>query len=376
MDIVKYDVQALSCKTGHETSYNSKMTPESERFLEYNCKKTYADGTTIYKPFSYFLQSASSYTNIPGLLSTNICGTDCEDMVPQGICDMDGFVLISAYCYKKEHPAVLYVMKDKTLVATIVLPFSKNMHAGGVTYDGEFVWLANGIVDYGNSDKAKASQRSEAAENADKIYYLKKSQVISAITESTKNDSYSVSLPSSCKNQYVSVGFDPAFCSYFEGYLWCGKFSSTDVEYMDIFKINHKASSSAGILTKIGDMQVPRATQGLAFYRHAGQVYLMISSSYDRNPAVNTKTGAHSLITYKPTDYDSWVKSSSTNKDFHKGNRLNDISIPYMSENLDMKSSAVFIIFESAAKAYSKDIKLVNKCDKFCQLSFYKICVE
>ena len=177
--------------------------------------------------------------------------------------------------------------------------------------------------------------------------------------------------------QYVSLQYDPAFCTYFEGYLWCGKFSSTGTDMMYIYKINYGATSNSGLLTNVGDMQVPRATQGLAFYRYSGNVYLMISSSYKRNPDdKESKYGAHSIITYKPTDYDYWIGKSTDAKDFHKGNRINDITIPYMSENLDMRNSSVFVIFESAAREYKSDIDLKNKCDKFCELSFYKICVE
>ena len=104
----------------------------------------------------------------------------------------------------------------------------------------------------------------------------------------------------------------------------------------------------------------------------------MISSSYKRNPDdKESKYGAHSIITYKPTDDDDyWIGKSTDAKDFHKGNRINDITIPYMSENLDMRNSSVFVIFESAAREYKSDIDLKNKCDKFCELSFYKICVE
>lgn len=368
LDIVRYDVQALSYKTGHRTSYSQNMDSASKRFLEYNCTKTYANGKTVIRPFSYYLQTKSSYTNIPGLLSTNVCGSDCEDMVPQGICNMGEYVLISAYCHEKEHPPVLYVMKDKSLVATIVLPYSRRMHAGGVTFDGKYVWIANGQTDYGKSKRYDYSKR---------VYYLLKEQIIAAINESIANNAYSVQLQPSYGNQYVSLQYDPAFCTYYDGYLWCGKFNSTDTDMMYIYEINHNATSNSGLLTNVGDMQVPRATQGLTFCGYSGDVYLMITSSYTGTSDDDTsKNGTHCIITYKPTDYDYWIDKDTDEKDFHKGSRINDITIPYMPEKLNKRNSTLFDIFESEESEHKSNIALKNECDKFCELSFYKICVE
>ena len=132
-------------------------------------------------------------------------------------------------------------------------------------------------------------------------------------------------------------------------------------------------SNNRPTLTKVGDLEAPRATQGMAFYRFSGKTYLIFSTSYGRNE--DRKNFTNKLIVYKPTDYDS-LNSKTGYKDYHKGARLKDITIPYMSENLCMKGMLMYIIFESGAEKYRNDVPTKAICDKYCELDFYKVAIE
>ncbi len=105
----------------------------------------------------------------------------------------------------------------------------------------------------------------------------------------------------------------------------------------------------------------------------------MFNTLYGRNE--DRKNFTNKLIVYKPTDYDS-LNNKTGYKDYHKGARLKDITIPYMSENLCMKGMLMYIIFESGAKEYSgnkynsDNVDSDIVCDKYCELDFYKVAIE
>lgn len=83
------------------------------------------------------------------------------------------------------------------------------------------------------------------------------------------------------------------------------------------------------------------------------------------------------MIIYKPTDYDTENNKGGTNRDFHKGNKISSIIIPKMSEEISMRGSSMFIIFESMALQYQNmGINWESMTDKYFELDFYKICVE
>ena len=118
---------------GNATSASNNTLLED--YWNYDCVKTYADGTTRTDKFTHYFKSVISHNSIPGLKNTNVAGKNCADMVPQGICQMENYTIISAYCCEEEHKSVLYALKDGILVATIVLPYYKGMHVGGLAYD-------------------------------------------------------------------------------------------------------------------------------------------------------------------------------------------------------------------------------------------------
>jgi len=61
-------------------------------------------------------------------------------MVPQGICTMGNYVLITAYDSSAQHKSVIYVLDNNNVLKATLVYCNKN-HLGGVTYDGTYIWI-------------------------------------------------------------------------------------------------------------------------------------------------------------------------------------------------------------------------------------------
>lgn len=182
---------------GQETKIYDKHGTE---FLNFDTIKTYANGTTRKEKFKYYLKSANSYHDIPGLGNTNVLGVNCETMVPQGICMMDGLTLISAY-------------------------------------------------DAGNATPS----------NGDKyVYYYSKKQINGAVYY-CKTSGY-LSARIDIRSQKKLLDIDAAYCTYYEGRLWFGNFSSDGTSVIYAYNVSYD-SHNVPKLVKVGDLEAPRASQ-------------------------------------------------------------------------------------------------------------------
>ena len=136
------------------------------------------------------------------MLSTPVGGEVCDTMVPQGLEIVDGMILVTAYdgiegykgeltlhSYRKEYREklekeanhmphnsviVVYDQKTKERLTTIELPDMN--HVGGITSDGENVYIAKSIdeiISVISLDKIKRAvqlSKEEGIKTA-KIYY-------------------------------------------------------------------------------------------------------------------------------------------------------------------------------------------------------------
>lgn len=355
-------VKAASYKVSNSGSATSYYIRNTGGF-DFNCVKTYSSGKKVTNKFRYYLSGEDFSTlPIPGLYNTNVLGTNCKNMVPQGICQMGEYLIVSAYDSTGTLNSVLYAIdSNRKLVATIVLPYK--IHAGGVVYDGQSVWICNGKIDY----KYNPSNESTF------VYYITKQQLQTAILMCKGNKS--VLIQDIEKQRYDIVDFDAAYCTYYENILWFGYFNSEGTGKANAYKVSYNGSTPS--LKKIGDMEMPRATQGMTFYRYNKKIYLIISASYKRKPGTNFE---NRLIVYEPTDYDKLNNQGLSWRDYHKGNRTKDITIPYMSENVHISSSSMYLIFESGAYRYTNnedDCCPINaRLDSICKMDFKKIAVD
>ena len=179
--------------TGDKTSINAS---KDTAFLDYTCVKTYADGRVTKNKFRYYLTESGSINPIPGLINTNVMGTNCDTMVPQGICKMGSYTLITAYDSEKKCNSVIYALNSSgVLLATIVLP--SKIHVGGIIFDGKHVWICNGSTT--ESDKY--------------VYYYTKSQIEKAISYCYSGNYKSIRINEN--GQRINIGLEAAYCTYF-----------------------------------------------------------------------------------------------------------------------------------------------------------------
>lgn len=126
----------------YSDSQFKKILKESGFGEEYNLDKVVSD--------SYVM---------PGLKATRTLDQNgsiamCTSMVPQGVCVTEDYVLMSAYCGKKQHNSVIYVIDKTTHDFVKELVLKGTPHVGGITYDpkNNNIW----ICDFRDSEQEAA----------------------------------------------------------------------------------------------------------------------------------------------------------------------------------------------------------------------------
>ena len=66
-----------------------------------------------------------------------------ESQCPQGVCLTDEFVLITSYSVEDDCLGELMVFDRESGEYLITLGMDENSHLGGITFDGDNVWLCN-----------------------------------------------------------------------------------------------------------------------------------------------------------------------------------------------------------------------------------------
>ena len=269
---------------------------------------------------------------LPGLESTVIGDETCNDMIPQGICTTEKYILISAYCGEKEHTSVIYIMDKPTYayLSTIVLNYEEgsseaSKHVGGIAYDGENIWVARSTM--------KALSRFSA------------SQLDAAVA--SFNASYEVDF-----EETIDCGCTASFVTSFRNNLWVGVFSESDPEVSKIYElvINKDDSGKTTFVNGV-TMSLPLKANGVAFAEIDGEVCMAVNSSYGRNN--NSNTWLYSV------DFDNNSRTAYVPKE-----------LPPLAEEICVDGDKVYTLFESAATEYS-----TNPLDK-CGAIVDRVCVS
>ena len=194
---------------------------------------------------------------IPGLSYTRFDSGGCSDMVPQAVCYVKGYILISAYCSASSgnHSSVLYVLRSADCQYLCTLQLDITAHVGGMAYDpdSEYLWVCD------------SSQKRLVA------YYM--SYLWLYI-----HDACSVSSQMRLISTYAehAVDIDPSFCTYADGMIWVGKFDE------DHNSIVHGYLVTKDYLRRGAWMTGPKNGQGMAIYRSQGITYCTFATSYGR----------------------------------------------------------------------------------------------
>ena len=264
---------------------------------------------------------------IPGLSYTRFDSGGCSDMVPQAVCYVKGYVLISAYCAEDgEHNSVLYVLRSADYQYVCTLQLDITAHVGGMAYDpdSEYLWVCD------------SSQKRLVA------YYM--SYLWLYI-----HDACSVSSQMRLISTYAEHAVDiaPSFCTYADGMIWVGKFDE------DHNSIVHGYLVTKDYLRRGAWMTGPKNGQGMAIYRSQGITYCTFATSYGRR-------NDSKIYSYTIDDYT--IKVGSKEMGLHL---VKTITMPSMMEGIAVAGGITYAVFESAANKYrSSTLKSTNACDR------------
>lgn len=281
--------------------------------------------------------SQSKEFDIPDIQNTNVLGDVCNCMTPQGICVAGDYVLITAYCsvdYYKEnlitnineeenmarmisevhherHNSVMYVVSEKTKRHVTTLVFDDKSHVGGITFDGEYVWVAKG-----------GNRKVEAYRYED----LK--SLVRRYEESTFLG----------KPAYEFMGdATSSFIACYEDNIWVGTHNENSDERGVLVGYSLDNADNAGLNDSHQIIVIPPLANGAAFMEVDGVVYLAVTTSYGRHK--------DSLLhIYKAKFSDEEVL------DFQEYKIL---KLPPMAEEICVNGEQIYFLFESGATTYS-----------------------
>ncbi len=299
-----------------ETPFLAKNTSTNYRY-----KNSFSQTLERYSDLGQMYLDDLSFA-IPGLSTTNVMGKTSMQMVPQGMCKAGDYILISAYnasasmnIFRYRQPilnSVIYILSQTgEYLNTMVLPDVN--HVGGLTFDGSHVWVAKcqdrtcSVIPF--EDIERAAGASE------------------------------VSIPLTSYLADKNCNRESSFVEYYDGKLWIGTFAEQD-----------NASSEVGIyeigdlddcynLKEIASLELPAKAQGISFYEEDGTNYMIVSTSYGR----------------KNDSYYYLYELNQTLDDYALA-YLGKCMMPRMSEEMFNDGQYAYLLFESAATRYSKNV--------------------
>ncbi len=277
----------------------------------------------VYKSFSGKIFDEKTLP-IPGLIETCIetggVSSSSDQYIPQGMCRAGKYMLITAYDVKKKYNSVIYAvdMDEMRLASTLTMP--NRFHAGGITFDGENIWMTGET-----SDKYKGDPFVQYMTFETFMDHL--DEPVSEVEESELS-------------RYIYIKNKPSFLEYDNGILWVGTYSgrkSTSEAYMYGYEIigdpgNRKLNT---IMYSI-IAGIDSSAQGADIVDDC----LYVSSSY--NSASPLKT---SFI----TKYNLKNSETGTGNYIVEGHEMKRVEVPKMNEEIIVDGSTVYINFESGA---------------------------
>lgn len=255
-------------------------------------------------------------------------------MVPQGLTIMNEFVIMTAYDSSGEDYSRCYIFdrNSKEMIHTTVLDVKS--HVGGIAYDSknELFWIsdAEGLVraypsyDILNGDKVESKYKLDL--------------VKSFLAYKNKFSSYI---------DYLCVD---------DEYLYVGNFVTCEKGLIQKYRI---APTEVGIeLIFVSDYWIPTLVQGVSFYKHDNQKYMVLSRSLGRN------NNSHLEVFRFDENIRDYTDSSLEKV---------SLELPPMLEQNAIYDDKVYMIFESNAKKYED---CLVKIDRILVLDLGKILLK
>ena len=294
---------------------------------------------------SYYHFSKNSYlefSEIPEL---------AEGYVPQGMCYVEKSNVILQTSYNDNAPSKLYVFdyKREELICKYTLKDSSGKdiygHVGGITSNGNKVWICNGSIML--------------------VYSL--SEILSS-SDNTIKSTKELSLPISgdfCYYQYTKVTNNPNESHYYN-ILWVGSFAVNsnpfsqrtspfiygyNLEKSDDIDNFNKPQYIVAIPDKVQSLYIDKDNNFYFTRSYSG----FFTSSIDVHENMLNSKLEEFLVNAERIQYHS----------FRNTRRLHSYTLPPMAEGMFIKDNKLYVIFESASKKYLYAMPKINKIISF-----------
>lgn len=246
---------------------------------------------------------------------------------PQGICATGEYILVSAYTAdNSENLGCIHVFNQKTGEYLATLGMKEKSHLGGITFDGENIWVCH-------SDN----------NTLECIPYV----FVKRIAEKKPKNV----VDCSALFEEFHVSNTPSCITWYEGKLWV----ATHTRILNSVMISYKVTRKG--LRQVESYRVPDKVQGVAF-DEKGRVYM--STSYGRNKSSYMKV-------YLSPDKMSDKPNSPMLK----------VEMPPCSEELAIVDDNIYILFESAGEKYLEGTdgkgKSISPLDKILTVSLSSV---
>ena len=261
---------------------------------------------------------------IPGLIETCIktegVSSSSKQYVPQGLCRAGKFMLITAYDVRKKHNSVIYAVdiESMKLVSTLTMP--NRFHAGGITYDGENIWMTG--------------ESSDKYEGDPFVQYMTYETFLSHLSDPVSE------VKESELSEYIYIKNKPSFLEYNDGILWVGTYAgrkNTAEAYMNGYEIiGEYGNRRLNTIMYSIIAGIDSSAQGADIVGN----YLYVSSSYKSTSRMKT-----SFI----TKYNLKKADTGIGNYYVEECEMKRIEVPKMNEEIVIDGSTVYINFESGA---------------------------
>lgn len=297
--------------------------------------------------------------HLPNLGRIELGNKICNCMVCQGITLTPDYILITAYCGINKYKSQLKIHKihlinqinlklvdDEPVHNSCIFVYSRNgirprhiatlglsdiNHVGGISYDGESIWIA------------KSSNKGLSRISISNL----ESSIEKAIN--SKNNFAKISYD----NELLDCGFRAGFVTNYGGLVWVGFYSASvadDFPYgiLKGFRVNSTLS-----LEEVCTIKLPRRSQGASFYEHNGKRYLFVNLSGGRKINSRICVFDASSIKIPPS---SGTSASKNTKPISLPliQKLNNLP-PLLEENA-IDGDSLYTVFESSSPLYASII--------------------
>ena len=340
--------------------YTSHKQYERIRLLRYtNTSSLYSENDFSEIIENYFDVSDSVESSIlensyiiPGLKRTRTLSENnansisvCTSMTPQGITLTDSYVFISAYCYKKSHNSVIYMIDRKTheFIKEIILP--DKSHVGSIAYDSvnQNIWVCS------YEDNAKQAFVCALSLNHIEKYNLG-----------------DFNLPIKYDMQYqINTQKRTSFMNYYDGSLYIGYFESGE---------DKESTVQQFVLTETGELKTVENLMVDVYEEDPVDYALPTSLYYINGMAQGMALDEEKIIITQSHGSENKSKllvlknekDSDGNVNARNNNVIKTIELPVMAEDCYMDDEGnLYICFESAAFVYR-----ARKCDHVDRIIF------